>query len=73
MMVVEVLLMVVVEVLMVVVVEVVEVVEVLVCSNNVVRAADTVALLADSWPQSQPPSQYRDVREITPSTSRTTR
>ena len=25
---------------------------VLVCSNNVVRAADTVALLTDSWPQS---------------------
>ena len=34
------------------VVVVVEVVEVLVCSNNVVRAADTVALLTDSWPQS---------------------
>ena len=45
------------------VVVVVEVVEVLVCSNNVVRAADTVALLTDSWP-SQPPSQCRDVREI---------
>ena len=43
-----------VEVLMMVVEVVVEVgVEVvLVCSNNVVRAADTVALLTDSWPQS---------------------
>ena len=38
-----------VEVLMMVVEVVVEVV--LVCSNNVVRAADTVALLTDSWPQ----------------------
>ena len=46
----------------VMVVEVVVVEVVLVCSNNVVRAADTVALLTDSWP-SEPPSQYRDVRE----------